>query len=61
MEHATHLPGDAVCRAPKPISAFPARFFAFVEVPAIQWLSLTWIRAAIDRIVAIESLLAAQY
>ena len=54
-------PGDAVCRAPKPISAFPARFFAFVEVPAIQMAEFYLDKAAIDRIVAIESLLAAQY
>jgi hypothetical protein len=36
-----------------------ARFFAVVEVLAIQWLNLTWIRAAIDGIVVIQFLLAA--
>ena len=37
-----------------------ARLFAFVKVPAIQWLNLTWIRATIDGIVVIQFLLAAQ-
>jgi hypothetical protein len=31
-----------------------------VEVPALRWLNITWIRAAIDGIIAIEFLLAAQ-
>jgi hypothetical protein len=38
----------------------PARIFAFVEARAIRWLNLTWIRATIDGIVAIQFLLAAQ-
>jgi hypothetical protein len=70
MEHAT-LSASASVRGTCPVAMLfvarldlsllcSARFFALVAVPAIQWLNLTRIRAAIDGIVAIEFLLAAQ-